>query len=222
MVLALSNMSRRAAFGVVLVLVAAGLVGCGGQAAAPSPVTGRALRVVTTTTQLSDFARVIGGDQVEVYDVVKANVDPHDYEPTPADVEALRHADLIVKNGIGLEKWLDGTIASAGSGATVVDASAGVAVRNGDPHIWQDPNRARTMVENLARAMIQADPTDAQAFGEALYRYGAALAALDAEIRAQLAALPDKKLVTNHDAFGYYAERYGMDIVGSVIPSFDI
>ncbi len=195
--------------------------GCGGNAAGAGPLTGRKLRVVTTTTQLSDFARVIGGGDVDVYDVVRPNVDPHDYEPTPADVEALRRADLIVKNGVGLEAWLDRTVSSAGSRARVVDSSAGVVLRKGDPHIWQDPTRAKTMVTNLARAMAQADPDRAGDYLGALASYASQLDALDAEIGAEISALPDKKLVTNHDAFGYYVERYGMDFVGSVIPSFD-
>jgi ABC-type Zn uptake system ZnuABC Zn-binding protein ZnuA len=206
---------------ILLVSMAAALASCGGQAPASGVVTGRALRVVTTTTQLSDFARVIGGDDVDVYDVVRANVDPHDYEPTPADMEAIRHADLIVKNGVGLEAWLDRTIDSAGSQARVLDASTGVALRPGDPHIWHDPTRAKVMVTNLATAMSDIDPNRAGVFAAALASYGAQLDALDTEIGSQMSSLSDKKLVTNHDAFGYYVERYGLTFVGSVIPSFD-
>jgi ABC-type Zn uptake system ZnuABC Zn-binding protein ZnuA len=206
---------------ILLVSMAAASASCGGQAPASGVVTGRALRVVTTTTQLSDFARVIGGDDVDVYDVVRANVDPHDYEPTPADMEAIRSADLIVKNGVGLEAWLDRTIDSAGSHARVLDASTGVALHSGDPHIWHDPTRAKVMVRNLATAMSEVDPNRAGAFAAALASYGAQLDALDTEIGSQMSSLSDKKLVTNHDAFGYYVERYGLEFVGSVIPSFD-
>ncbi|HEX3621996.1 MAG TPA: metal ABC transporter substrate-binding protein [Acidimicrobiales bacterium] len=205
----------------MLSAMAVGMVACGGNTAAAGPVHGRALRVVTTTTQLSDFARVIGGADAAVYDVVRANVDPHDYEPTPADVEALRRADLIVENGVGLEAWLDRTIESSGSKARVVDASTGVALRKGDPHIWHDPTRAKVMVTNIAGAMGDVDPDHAGEYAAALTSYGAQLDALDVEIRGQIAPLTDKKLVTNHDAFGYYVERYGMQFVGSVIPSFD-
>jgi ABC-type Zn uptake system ZnuABC Zn-binding protein ZnuA len=219
MVLALRG--RLAMVFFVAVAGAAASTACGASAPTPTAPSGRALRVVTTTTQLSDFARVIGGGTVEVYDVVRANVDPHDYEPTPADVEALRHADLIVRNGVGLDAWLDRTIASAGSRARVLDASTGVVLRTGDPHIWHDPTRAKVMVTNLARAMGEADPDHAAAYAGALASYAGQLDALDAEIRGQIATLTDKKLVTNHDAFGYYVERYGLDFVGSVIPSFD-
>ena len=185
------------------------------------PVSGRALRVVATTTQLADFVRVLGGDRVELLDLLKANVDPHDYEATPADLEAVRRADLVVKNGIGLEEWLDRTLESAGSRARVVDASTGVARRGDDPHIWHDATRASTMVASVAAAMREADPANAAAYATAEQAYAAELETLDAEILAQIRALPNKKLVTNHDAFGYYVERYGLDFVGSVIPSFD-
>jgi ABC-type Zn uptake system ZnuABC Zn-binding protein ZnuA len=179
------------------------------------------VKVVTTTTQLTDFARNVGREHVDVYDVVKANVDPHDYEPTPADVEAIRGADVVVENGVGLEAWLKRTIASAGAKAKVVDASHGVALRKDDPHIWHDPTRAATMVANVATALGQVNPENATAYEGNASAYRAELDALDHEIGAELAALPSKKLVTNHDAFGYYVDHFGLEFVGSVIPSFD-
>ena len=195
--------------------------GAGGGDGAAGPVSGRPLRIVATTTHLADFARVLSGGRAEVFDLLKANVDAHDYEPTPADLEAVRRADLVVKNGVGLEDWLDRTLDSAGSKARVVDASAGVAVRGDDPHIWHDPVRAKAMVATLARAMREADPANAAAYASAEQSYLAELDALDAEIRSRIDPLPSKKLVTNHDAFSYYVERYGLEFVGSVIPSFD-
>jgi zinc/manganese transport system substrate-binding protein/manganese/iron transport system substrate-binding protein len=213
-----------------MVLAIAGLVaclalaGCGGGRGSDGgggPVAGRPLRVVATTTVLADFARVLGQDRAEVFDLLKANVDPHDYEATPADLEAVRAADLVVKNGVGLDDWLDRTIKSAGSRARVVDASAGVDLRGDDPHIWHDPLRARTMVATLARAMQEANPEHSAAYSAAEQAYDAELDALHAEIRGQIDALPNKKLVTNHDAFGYYVERFRLDFVGAIIPSFD-
>lgn len=194
----------------------AGQTGSGGQ-----PVAGRRLRIVATTTQLTDFVRVLSGGRADVRQLLKANVDPHDYEPTPADVEAVRRADLVVENGVGLEGWLARTLESAGSKARVVDASTGVPLRDRDPHIWHDPTRARTMVANVGRAMRETDPANASAYAADEQAYGAELGALDAEIRAQIGTLANKKLVTNHDAFGYYVEHYGLEFVGSVIPSFD-
>lgn len=211
--------------GLVAVVSALGLVlsGCGrGEATSGGqPIEGRPLRVVATTTHLTDFARVLSGGRAEVVDLLKANVDPHDYEPTPADLHAVRRADLVIKNGVGLEGWLERTLRSAGSKARVVDASTGVKLRKNDPHMWHDPTRARTMVATIARAMRETDPANAAAYAGAERAYADELDALDGEIRSQIAGLASRKLVTNHDAFGYYIEQYGLDFVGSIIPSFD-
>ncbi len=206
-----------------------GLVGaCGtdgagpGRSAASGPVvSGRLVKVVTTTTQLNDFARVVGGDRVEVYDVIKANVDAHDYEPTPADIEAVRSADLIVRNGAGLDDWLEPTLDSAGSEASVVDATDGIELRGDDPHVWHDATRARAMVANVSRGLARINPESAATYSANEAAYAAEVDRLDADIRRAIGGLADKKLVTNHDAFGYYVERYGLQFVGSVIPSFD-
>jgi zinc/manganese transport system substrate-binding protein/manganese/iron transport system substrate-binding protein len=179
------------------------------------------LRVVTTTTQVTDFVHVIGGSAVSVYAVLKANVDPHDYEPTPADLDAMARADVIVKNGVGLEKWFERTITDASPRGAIVDASEAVSLRGDDPHIWQNPQNAKVMVTNIERALATADPTASATFAANLARYTAALENLDADIKSQIATLSNKKLVTNHDAFGYYVDHYGLDFVGSVVPSFD-
>lgn len=208
---------------VAFALVACGSDGSGGKGPAASGpvVSGRLVKVVTTTTQLNDFARVVGGDRVEVYDVIKANVDAHDYEPTPADIEALRVADLIVRNGAGLDDWLEPTLDSAGSEAPVADATDGIRLRGGDPHVWHDVTRARAMVANVSRALARVNPEGASTYSANEAAYAAELDRLDTDIRSAIGGLVDKKLVTNHDAFGYYVERYGLQFVGSVIPSFD-
>jgi ABC-type Zn uptake system ZnuABC Zn-binding protein ZnuA len=218
---------------VALVLVAlAGAAACGSSTTSmpsasatdgPSKVT-----VVATTTQVADFARVVGGDCADVHGVLGPNVDPHDYEPSPADLNAMADAELIVKNGVGLERWLDDTLAGSGTTATVVDASAGVAIRQGDaahpagdPHIWQSPKNAITMATDIEQALTAARPLCAGTFAANLAAYRVELERLDAADETALGSLCNKKLVTNHDAFGYYVDRYGLDFVGSVIPSFD-
>jgi zinc/manganese transport system substrate-binding protein/manganese/iron transport system substrate-binding protein len=212
-----------------LVVALAGLSACGSSSSTDRDGSTRPL-VVTTTTQATDFARNIGGDLVDVHPILKANVDPHDFEPSAADLVALSTADVIVKNGVGLEAWFDSTIKSAEPRGTIVDASTGVTIRQGngseeeaagDPHIWHDPTNAKIMAANIAAALVAADPADAAAYEANLATYSAKLDALDADIAAQIATLTNKKLVTNHDAFGYYVRRYGLDFVGSVIPSFD-
>ena len=186
---------------------------------------GRILRVVATTTQVADFARNVGGDRVQVTSLLKPNLDAHDYEPSPADVEAIAHADLVLENGAGLETWLHDTITSSGFDGPLVDTSQGVRLRQiggaTDPHIWQNPRNAQRMTANIDRALAAADPADARIFRANLAAYTKQLQALDAEVQRQIDSLANKKLVTNHDAFGYYIDRYGLQFVGSVIPSFD-
>ncbi|HEX6673999.1 MAG TPA: metal ABC transporter substrate-binding protein [Actinomycetes bacterium] len=202
------------------------VAGCGGGSGGSG--AGR-LRVVATTTAVQDFVRVIGGDKVAMTGILKPNVSAHEYEPSPADINAIARADLVVANGAGLETWLGDTIKSAGYTGTVVDTSKGVRLRQGegeekggvDPHIWHDPRNAKVMVRNIAAAFEAADPGDAATFRANLDAYSAKLDTLDASIARRIDSLANRKLVTDHDAFGYYADRYGLVVVGSVIPSFD-
>jgi ABC-type Zn uptake system ZnuABC Zn-binding protein ZnuA len=210
----------------VVVLLAAG---CGGGERTGAGGGSERLQVVATTTTVQDFVRVIGGDKVAMTGILKPGVDAHEFEPSPADLDAIARADVVVANGVGLEKWLDDTIKSAGFSGPVVDASKGVPLRQGvgveagepDPHIWHNPRNAKVMVGNIAEALAAADPTDAAAYRANLAAYTSQLDALDADIARRIDSLANRKLVTNHDAFGYYADRYGLEVIGSVIPSFD-
>lgn len=207
------------------------LAGCSGAGSGGAGGGGHGkLRVVATTTQVQDFARVIGGDRIQLSGILKPNVDPHDYEPSPADLDAIARADVLVKNGVGLEKWLDAAIRSAGFHGTVVDASQGVKIRTGngsdeqrggDPHIWHNPLNAKIMCANIERAFAAADPAGAATYKANLAAYEARLTSLDAWIARQISGLANKRLVTNHDAFGYYVDRYHLVFVGAIIPSFD-
>jgi ABC-type Zn uptake system ZnuABC Zn-binding protein ZnuA len=205
------------------VLLVAGCSGSGG--AADDDGGGGGLRVVATTTQVADLAANVGGDRVQVTSLLKPGIDAHDYEPSPADIDAIARADLVVQNGVGLEEWLGDTIESSGFAGPVVDASQGVRLRQvdgeADPHIWQDPGNAQRMAANIERGLAAAEPADATAFAANLAAYTKELEALDAEVERQIDSLANKKVVTNHDAFGYYLDRYGLELVGSVIPSFD-
>jgi ABC-type Zn uptake system ZnuABC Zn-binding protein ZnuA len=210
---------------VTAVLMAVVAAGCSREQRADSGDARGVLKVVATTTQVADFATNVGGDRVRVTSLLKPNLDAHDYEPSPADVEAIARADLVIENGAGLESWLHDTITSSGFDGSLVDTSQGVRLRTvggqPDPHIWQNPGNARLMAANIERALATADPTDAAVFQANLAAYTKQLQTLDAEVQRQIDSLANKKLVTNHDAFGYYIDRYGLEFVGSVIPSFD-
>ncbi|MEV6305648.1 metal ABC transporter substrate-binding protein [Actinoplanes sp. NPDC051861] len=205
------------------VVVGLTLAGCGSQSDAATGTT--RLAVVATTPEVADFVRNVGGDRVTVTQIIKPNVDPHDYEPTPADIKAIGEAAVVVKNGVGLEEWLDRTIESAGFKGAVVDSSQGVTLREEgdehDPHIWHDPRNAKIMVANIEKGLAAAASGDAATFTTNLTAYTAELDALDAANAAAFAKITNRKLVTNHDAFGYYVARYDLEFVGSVIPSLD-
>jgi zinc/manganese transport system substrate-binding protein/manganese/iron transport system substrate-binding protein len=223
----------------VAAVLGLGLAGCGSSdgstgtsAGGQSSGSGSKLKVVATTTQVADFTRNIGGDRIELTQILKPNVDPHDYEASPADVAAIAKADVVVKSGVGLEKFLDPAISSAGFGGTVIDTSKGVTIREGngtdeekegDPHIWHDPRNAKIMAHDIADGLAAKDPADKATYEQNYTAYAAKLDALDTKIQSQIDALPagQRKLVTNHDAFGYYVARYGLQFVGSIIPSFD-
>ena len=209
------------------------LAGCGSERSGHASGADGRLDVVATTPVVADFVRNVGGDRVHVVQILKPGVDPHDYEASPADIQAIADADLVVKSGVGLEAaWLDDTVSSAGYEGEVVDASRGVKVRDelgdeeqkaGDPHIWHDPANARIMVDDIAAALAAKDPAGKAGYERSAAAYDAKLAALDADNTAQIDTIPvaQRLLVTNHDAFGYYCARYGITFVGSIIPSFD-
>jgi ABC-type Zn uptake system ZnuABC Zn-binding protein ZnuA len=205
-------------------LLASGCAGPGG-AGNGDGADGGELRVVATTTQVADLAANVGGDRVRVTSLLRPGVDAHDYEPSPADIDALAHADLVLQNGVGLEEWLGDIIESSGFDGPVVDTSQGVRLRQvdgePDPHIWQNPGNAQVMAANIERGLAAADPAGAAAYQAGLAAYTKELRALDDEVEGQVGSLANRKVVTNHDAFGYYLDRYGLELVGSVIPSFD-
>ena len=182
-------------------------------------------RVVATTTQVADMAAVVGADRIDLVRLLKPGIGAHDYEPSPADVEAIATAQLVVENGVGLESWLHDTVESSGYDGPLVDASQGVLLRKvgaqPDPHIWQDPRNAVVMAANIERGLARVDPGSAGFYQANLAAYLEALRALDAEVERQTAGLANRKVVTNHDAIGYYLDRYHLELVGSVIPSFD-
>jgi ABC-type Zn uptake system ZnuABC Zn-binding protein ZnuA len=204
-----------------LVLAAAAaallLAGCGSGAGGG----GGSLSVVATTTQIGDWARAVGGGNVDVHQILQPNTDPHEYEPRPQDVVATARAAVVLENGDGLDAWMTKVVSQAGGTPAVVDLGSLVRVVGTDPHWWHDPRNAETAVAEIRDALRRADPAHARAYARRAARYLARLHTLDRGIAACLAKVPpaDRKLVTDHDAFGYFARRYGLEVVGAVIPS---
>jgi ABC-type Zn uptake system ZnuABC Zn-binding protein ZnuA len=180
------------------------------------------VKVVASTTQIADFARAVGGDRAKVVQLLKANTDPHDYEPRPYDVLATADAGAVLESGDGLDRWMGTVVKQAGSDATVVDLGARVPVRlPGDPHWWHDPRNAHAAVTAIRDALARANPGARAVYARNAGAYLTRLRALDRGIAACMRRVPRsaRKLVTDHDAFGYFARRYGIAVVGAVIPS---
>jgi ABC-type Zn uptake system ZnuABC Zn-binding protein ZnuA len=189
----------------LIVLACLLLAGCGSSERTSGP------HVVATTTQLADIARNVAPN-ADVHAILTPNTDPHDYEVRPRDVKALAHADVVLRSGGEVDAWLDSALDAAGvDPADVVDAGAVAGLVGHDPHWWQDPRRAELVAAAVARSIPGANAGP----------YVARLRRLDGEVARCLDAVPagQRKLVTSHDAFGYFARRYGIDVVGTVIPS---
>ena len=177
------------------------------------------LDVVASFSILGDFVRNVGGDRVSLTMLVGPNADVHVYTPSPADAKRIADAELVVVNGLGLEGWLPRLVQSAGGKATIVVASNGVApLKRGadaDPHAWQSVGNAKIYVANIRDALAKADPADAAMFRANAARYLAELDALDADVRAAVAKIPPerRKVISTHNAFGYFAEAYGIAFI---------
>ena len=202
-------MLRRAALLLALLPIAA--AGCGGS----STGGGDAPTIVATTTQLADMARNIAPG-AHVTSILSPNTDPHEYEVRPDDVKALASADIVLRSGGEVDAWLDGALGAAGvDEQDVVDTGAAVGLEGDDPHWWQDPVRAEKAATAIGRAFAAAGLPDRSA------AYVARLKRLDAGVRACMDKVPagERKLVTSHDALGYYAKRYDIRVIGAVIPA---
>lgn len=200
----------------------------------PARASEEKLPVVATFSILGDFATRVGGDRVVVTTLVGPDGDAHVYEPTPADARALAAARVVVVNGFGFEGWLKKLARASATRATVVEATRGIAPREmagaehhddhgkgghdhgtADPHAWQAVGNVKTYVANIRDALIAADPTGKATYDANAAAYLAEIDALDAEVRASIGAIPPerRRVITNHDAFGWFAAAYGVEFL---------
>jgi zinc/manganese transport system substrate-binding protein len=195
------------------------------------------ISVVASFSILGDMVAQIAGDRVRLRSIAGPNVDAHSFQPRPSDAQALRDATLVVRNGLGFDGWMDRMIRSANYRGPVVTATDGVVPRTmaahshghshghahgnaqggrartvPDPHAWQDPRLGALYARNIARGLAGADPANAAAHTAAGEAYATRMDALDGWIRGQLATVPEaqRKVVTSHDAFGYFGAAYGI------------
>ena len=193
----------------------------GAGVAAPSSALGASpkLRVVASFSILADMVREVGGDAVDVIALVEPDADAHVFEPSPADVQRIAKADLVVVNGLRFEGWVDRLIQASGSRGRVVVATRGVTLRHigsePDPHAWQDLAQARRYVDNIRAALIAASPTRAGEIQQRSDDYLRRIEALERSTRSRFARIDpaDRRVVTSHDAFGYFAQAYGVSFI---------
>ena len=181
------------------------------------------LRVVASFSVLADLVRNVGGDRIELTTLVGPDGDAHVYSPTPQDAKTIAASSLVVINGLGFEGWLPRLVESTGSRATVVEATKGITPRHGeganadkiDPHAWQSVANVKIYVSNIRDAFVNADAAGSSIYNANASAYLQQLDALDREIRSGVAVIPAarRQVVTTHDAFGYFADAYGISFV---------
>ena len=258
-----SGRGSRRALGLVGAVVLGGgfLAGCSSEGGSGDG-TGATVSAIATTTQIGDIVREVGGEEVEVTQLLQPNTDPHDYEPRPSDVEAFPDADVVFINGGHLDEWVEELIEDSGSDARVVDLGAVIPVElesgehghdhgeekasgeehghnhgeekasgevhgsdhgaeEVDSHWWHDPTNVQAATARVATVLGQLDPEARSVFAANARSFERELASLDNAIEVCIDRIPasDRKLVTDHEAFGYFANRYGVKVIGTVIPA---
>jgi manganese/iron transport system substrate-binding protein len=236
-----------------LALIAVVALNACAPAATPQPAadsaSGAQLKVLATTSIVSDVVHQIGGDKIELTTLLPAGADPHSYEASPQDVAAISNASVVFANGAHLEEWLGPIIENAGAADKLVEVSNGITLLDlsaeeeaaeaaehaeegaaaeseeghaGNPHVWTDPNNIIIWVQNIAAALSKADPANAAAYQANAEAYTAQLKDLDTWIRSQVEQIPaeNRVIITDHLVFGYFAEAYGFQQVGAVIPGY--
>lgn len=233
----------------MLLIAATAATACGGgdEDTNAAGESGDSLRVVATTVQIEALTQEIADGKVELDGIIPAGADSHDFEPVASDLAKIERADLILRHGIGLDDWLNRSLSA--SKARTVTVTEGIALKKPaiehghedeedesehadedeahadeeglDPHVWHDPDNVKVMVDNIAAALTEADPEQGDTYKARAEAYKQALDETKAEVQAIIDEIPqeNRKLVTNHDAFGYFARAFGLEIVGAVIPS---
>ncbi len=173
------------------------------------------LETIASMSILGDLVQQVGGTRVNVVTLVAAGGDAHTFQPTPNDARRMAQARLVFINGLGLEGWLPRLVQASGSKATVITLSKGVQVIGRDPHAWQDVANAKIYIANIVEALSAADPEGKLFYQTRGDAYRSELDRLDADIRTKLAQIaPERRrVITSHDAFGYFAKAYGLSFI---------
>lgn len=219
----------------ILVILAALILAACSPMNSPSKESNTSLKVLATQNFLTDIAQNVAGERVKVESLIPIGTEPHAFEPTPQDVQKIAQSNVLILNGAGLEEWLEKTLENAGGERAIIEASAGLAMREphtnepihehadeGDPHFWFDPTLVVKYVENIRDGLIAADPAGKETYTANAAAYIAKLNELDGWIKTQVEQIPAERrlMVTDHHTFGYFADRYGFTIIGAIVPGF--
>lgn len=196
------------------------------------PSSRETLSVYASFYPMYDFATKIAGDKTTVVNMVPSGIEPHDWEPTAADIAGLEKADLFIYNGLNMEHWTEDVLNSLeNKDLIIIEASSGINPLEGhhhhdedehdeednhheyDPHVWLNPMNAKIELENIKNGFVQADPENKDYYEENYTKYATELDALDKEFRDTLSSLPNKDIIVAHAAFGYLCEAYGLNQV---------
>ena len=216
------------------------LTGCS-PAESDTGLSGESLQIVATTSIVGDVVAQVAGEQVSITTLLPPNSDPHTYQPTPQDIATISKADVIFVNGAGLEVFLEPILENANAEEKTVDLSDDINLLtadehsnsgrdedqnidhdNQDPHVWMNPNNVIAWVNVIQETLGELDPAHAAEYQQNAQRYSAELRELDTWIATQVADIPAQRrtLVMDHLVFGYFAEEYGFQQAGAVIPGF--
>ena len=232
-------MTRRIVWSIAtLTTIAALMLAACGSAAPAQPAAAQTPRVLAVETFLTDIAQNVAGDRLKVEALIPIGVDPHSFEPAPADIRNVAESQVLIANGAGFEVFLEKLLQNAGGQRLLIEASSGLTGRTPqggeqieesgsdhghevDPHFWLDPLSVIKYVENIRDGLSQDDPAGKDVYARNAEAYISKLRELDVWIKAQVQDVPEarRSLVTNHESFGYLADRYGFRVVGTVIPS---
>ncbi len=206
------------------------LIACqGNQIKVNSANGGNSIKVLAAETYLADIAQAVAGNRAKVKSLMPLGVDPHSFEPSPQDVIEIANSQVFITVGGGYESWLNKTLNNAGGQRLIIESSKGLTYRTprpretndqADPHFWLNPINGIKFVENIRDGLIQADPPGKDIYTKNASDYIRKLDELDRWIAQQTTTIPPAKrlLVTNHESLGYFADRYGFTIIGTIIP----
>jgi ABC-type Zn uptake system ZnuABC Zn-binding protein ZnuA len=217
-----------------LVFIFSGLLLIQGNTMAADP--DKPIKVVTTLTVLKDFVKQVGKERVNVTNLLSGLESQHTYTSRPSDILAIQKADMLVKVGLGLEVWIENLIANAKNpDLLIITTSTGVSLlenshdheseeissrdvqRSGNPHIWLDPENAKIMIEHITQGLIRLDPNYRSFYFMNQAAYFEKLDVLQKSLIDQINLLPNRKIITHHDAWPYFAHRFGFKIYGNII-----